>query len=259
MTLPLHAATSGVIAVSGLLLWLAEGVIPFFQERISRRSHAFANLGLGAINLIIILPSGIATAAILESATTRYHGIVAFIPGTFPRSLFILLLLDLWMYLWHRLNHEFPLLWRFHSVHHSDWQLDVTSSWRFHPGEILLSELLRLPFLVLFGAGVQDLLLYNLLMTPVIQLHHSNIRFPEPLDRLLRLFVPTPLLHRIHHSPLRSEHDANYGAMLSLWDRLFGTLTVKPVTPETPVGLDGEDSPARQRMAALIKSPFRPF
>jgi sterol desaturase/sphingolipid hydroxylase (fatty acid hydroxylase superfamily) len=258
MTLPLHAATIGVILGSGLLLWLTEGVVPFFQERIARRSHAATNLGLGALNLIIILPSGIATAAILEHATPYFQGMSPFAPGTIPRSLFIMLLLDLWMYLWHRLNHEFPMLWRFHSVHHSDCQLDVTSSWRFHPGEILLSELLRLPFLVLSGACVQDILLYNLLMTPVIQLHHSNIRFPEPFDRLLRLIVPTPLLHRIHHSPVRNEHDANYGAMLTIWDRLFGTLAVKQVTPATPIGLEGGNPPASQRVAALIASPFRP-
>jgi sterol desaturase/sphingolipid hydroxylase (fatty acid hydroxylase superfamily) len=257
MTLPLHAATTGVIAGSGLLLWLAEGGIPFFRERISRSSHAAANLGLGALNLIVLLPSGIATAAILGSSGAYFKGVASFVTGTIPRSLFILLMLDLWMYLWHRLNHEFPLLWRLHSVHHSDWQLDVTSSWRFHPGEILLSELFRLPFLVLLGVGVQDLILYNLLMTPVIQLHHSNIRLPEPLDRLLRIIIPTPLLHRIHHSPSRTEHNANYGAMLSLWDRLSGTLTVRPVTPASPVGLEGENSPTRQRISSLITSPLR--
>ena len=257
MPLPLQSTSALVTAGTGILLWIAEGVLPFFRGRVARAAHAAGNLGIAATNLIIILPSGIATSAILQRTGSLYSGLHGTGLGTMNESIIIILLLDLWMYLWHRLNHEAPLFWRFHSVHHSDCQLDVTSAWRFHPGEILFSELFRLPFLVLIGAGTTELLLYNLLMTPVIEFHHSNIRVPELMDRTLRAIIPTPLLHRIHHSPLRREHDTNFGAMLSLWDRLFGTLLVKPLFPTTPIGLEGESAPEMQRFGSLLKKPFR--
>ena len=256
MSIPFQAVSTGVTVAIGLLLWSLEGVIPFFRGRMSRGSHAAINLSLAACSLLVILPVDMATVASLETIGHRFTGIGGLLPKGAPRSLPILLLLDLWLYLWHRLNHEAPLFWRFHSVHHSDGQLDITSAWRFHPGEILFSGLFRLPILILIGAGAMDLLLYNLLMTPVIQFHHSNIRFGAEADRLLRLLIPTPLLHRIHHSPARIEHDSNYGAMLSIWDRLFGTLTVKNPTSSPPYGLDGERDPEQQHLWPLMKRPF---
>jgi sterol desaturase/sphingolipid hydroxylase (fatty acid hydroxylase superfamily) len=256
MTFPFQSAATGMTACAGILLWISEGILPFFQGRRSRGSHAALNLGMAAVNLTIILPAGIATTSIIDGLHPVYAGIGALRLGPLTESLIVLLLLDLWMYLWHRINHELPFLWRFHAVHHSDGQLDVTSAWRFHPGEILFSELLRVPFLILVGASAWEILLYNLLMTPVIQFHHSNIRVNGTLDRLLRTVIPTPLLHRIHHSTRRSEHDSNYGAMLSIWDRLFGTLIIRPVAPSTPIGLEGESTPERQNLATLMKRPF---
>lgn len=257
MTLPLQSTATMMAVGTGALLWIAEGILPFFRVRSSRGRHAFVNLGLAATNLLIILPADIATAAILEQTGATFSGLRGYLPDGAPGTIAILLLLDLWLYLWHRMNHEIPMFWRFHAVHHSDAELDVTSAWRFHPGEILLSELLRLPFLVLTGAGIRELIIYNLLMNPVIQFHHSNVRLPERYDRILRTVIPTPLLHRLHHSTIRSEHDNNYGALLSIWDRLLGTLLIGPVEPTKALGLEGTSGPDWQKWSNLIQKPFR--
>jgi len=257
MPSPLQPSATGLIASTALLLWIAEGIMPFFGGRKGRGRHASVNLGLAATNLLLILPADFATVAILEQSRPLFPGLRMFFPAGLAQTAAILLLLDLWMYLWHRMNHELPLLWRFHAVHHSDNRLDVTSAWRFHPAEIALSGLIRLPVLLLIGAEARDLVLYTLLMTPVIEFHHSNVRIPDAADRMLRLALPTPLLHRIHHSTHRAEHDSNYGAMLSVWDRLFGTLLVIGVDDSKALGLPGESLPERQRLPYLFTRPFR--
>ncbi len=207
---------------------------------------------------MILLPSGILMAFILDWSRTAWPGIGMLALPPVVEAILILLLIDLWMYVWHRLNHETAFLWRFHSIHHSDSILDVTTSWRFHYIEILFSELLRLPLFMLIGAGIEHLLLYSLLMTPVIEFHHSNFSIPPDMERLARLIIPSPLMHRLHHSRLRCEHDSNYGSLLSVWDRIFGSLLVKDNLDDLLLGLDDESNSEKQRLFALLLRPFHP-
>src|SRR5215813_5385924 len=116
-----------------------------------------------------------------------------------------ILLFDAWMYLWHRANHQLDFLWRFHRVHHSDPEMDVTTAIRFHAGEILISSALRLAVIPLLGITNRQLLVYEMLLLPVILFHHSNVLIPERLDAILRLVIVTPAIHRVHHSRLRAE------------------------------------------------------
>lgn len=254
----LRAFSYGATIGAGVLLWILEGVIPFFSARNRRARHAKLNLSIAGLNLLILLPSGILMAFMLEGSNDVWPGIGILALDPVIEAIAIILVIDLWMYAWHRLNHETAFLWRFHSVHHSDAALDVTTSWRFHYMEILFSELLRLPIFMLLGAGIEHLLLYSLLMTPVIEFHHSNISIPPAMDRLARLVVPTPMMHRLHHSRLRSEHDSNYGSMLSLWDRLFGSFLMKESLDGLRIGLDNESDPGKQRLFPLLQRPFRP-
>ncbi|NTV99092.1 MAG: sterol desaturase family protein [Chlorobiaceae bacterium] len=248
----------GTTFAGGVLLWIIEGLNPWFSRQKRRGLHAKLNLSIAAINLLILIPSGIFMAFILDWSGKAWPGIGMLALHPFAEAILIILLIDLWMYVWHRLNHETAFLWRFHSIHHSDPSLDVTTSWRFHYIEILLSELLRLPLFMLLGAGIEHLLLYSLLMTPVIEFHHSNISIPPALDRLARLVIPSPMMHRLHHSRLRNEHDTNYGSMLSLWDRLFGSFLVRENLDSLQLGLDRESDFDRQRLLALLLRPFRP-
>ncbi len=252
----LQALSYITTAAGGLLLWLLEGVVPFFRGRQSRGKHAGINLSIAGINLLILLPAGVVMAFVLQQSKTVWAGVRALELPSILETILIILLIDLWMYVWHRLNHEIDFLWRFHSVHHSDPSLDVTTAWRFHYVEIIFSELLRLPVFILIGANIQDLLLYSMLMTPVIEFHHSNVNISSAADRLLRTVIPSPLMHRIHHSVIRSEHDSNYGSMLSLWDRFFGSFKLKKDIQTMTLGLQNESSPEQQRVGKLLTRPF---
>ena len=247
----------GTTIAGGLLLWFMEGIIPWLSPQKHRTLHAKLNLSIAGLNLLILLPSAVLMAFMLNWSKNAWQGIGMLVLSPVAKAIVIILLIDLWMYVWHRLNHEIALLWRFHSVHHSDPTLDVTTSWRFHYIEILISELLRLPLFMLLGAGIEHLLLYSLIMTPIIEFQHSNVSIAPALDRLLRLIIPSPMMHRLHHSSLRNEHDSNYGSMLSLWDRLFGTLLTKDNIGDLSLGLDNESDSDKQQLSALLLRPFR--
>ncbi len=247
----------GITVTGGVLLWILEGVVPFFKSRRNRGNHAVLNLSIAVLNLLILLPSAVLMAAFLRYFQSLWPGVGGLGLPALGEALLTLVLIDLWMYAWHRLNHTVDFLWRFHSVHHSDPSLDVTTSWRFHSVEIIFSEILRIPVFALIGAGIEDILLYSMLMTPIIEFHHSNVSIPSGIDRALRTLVPTPLMHRLHHSVVREEHDSNYGSMLSVWDRLFGSFRLKENIREMPLGLANESAPDQQRLTALLLRPFR--
>lgn len=253
----LRAISFGTTLLAGLFLWLLEGVIPFFLRSRSRTGHAALNLSIAILNLLILFPSSLLTASVLSETNSTWPSIKSAGLPFWAQAAIILILIDLWMYVWHRMNHQIRFLWRFHGVHHSDPSVDVTTAWRFHFVEILFGEVLRLPILMLIGAGIEDLFLYTIFMTPVIELHHSNVRIPAVLDCILRTVIPTPHMHRIHHSVERSEHDSNYGSMLSVWDRLFRSFQLSDNVGSIAQGLDGESSYNQQKLPRLLARPFR--
>jgi len=169
-----------------------------------------------------------------------------------------LLLFDAWMYAWHVLNHKLPLLWRFHAVHHADRELDTSSALRFHTGEIILSGCARLAVLPAIGLTIQQLLLYETMLLPVILFHHANVRIPKRLDEWIRAVIVTPRMHWVHHSRLRPETDSNYASVLSVWDRLFGTFRMRDDPGRIELGLD-EDRDERQwrTLWGMLIRPFR--
>ena len=152
--------------------------------------------------------------------------------------------------------HKIPFLWRFHRVHHSDNKMDVTSANRFHFGEIIISSTLRIAVIFLTGASLFHLAIYEAIMFPIVQFHHANIKLPEKLDSLLRAFIPTPAMHKVHHSRLPVETDSNFSSLLSIWDRLFGSFRMQPELDKIKFGLKGHDSEAKQSLVGLIKEPL---
>lgn len=166
-----------------------------------------------------------------------------------------LLLLDLWIYAWHRANHEVPALWRFHQVHHRDAFLDVTSGLRFHAGEIALSALARGVFLAAAAVPLSSVLAFDLLVTAAALFHHSNLRLPARLEAGLRLAIVTPSHHWVHHHAARADTDSNYATLLTLWDRLFATFSPTARTPDMPIGLEGAPDLPFTDLALL---PFHP-
>lgn len=218
----------GVMAL--LLLW--ESVQPFFGFFVAgahpwraRCAHAFRNVGLGVVNGLVIRFGFLTVWAYTMSWSSAHGaGLLHWIPlPTWARFVAAILLLDLWTYGWHRLNHTVPLFWRFHRLHHADRQMDVTTANRFHLGEIVLSSVFRIPVLAAIGCTVQELALYETLLFAGVQFHHANIGLPEPIDRALRVVLVTPHLHKVHHSVVVAEQNANFSSLFSWWDRVART------------------------------------
>jgi len=139
------------------------------------------------------------------------------------KFIFAFLFFDMWIYCWHRANHVFPFLWRFHRVHHNDPQMDMSTVLRFHPIEIAISSVLNILIIFIVGIRLEHLVFYKLMFHLNVFVHHSNIAFPDRVDKLLRYFIVTPNMHKVHHSTYHKETDTNYSSMLSMWDRLFGS------------------------------------
>lgn len=139
-----------------------------------------------------------------------------------------LLILDFIIYLQHVMFHAIPALWRFHRMHHSDLEFDVSTALRFHPLEIVLSMIIKLIAVALLGLPALAVLVFEILLNATAMFNHSNIHIPQPVDRVLRLFVVTPDMHRVHHSVKPEEANTNFGFNLPWWDRLWGTYRAQP-------------------------------
>lgn len=258
--LQLIAAFVGLVV---MLVWeTAHPFFDLFREKETRGRHLVRNLLIGGLNSVLIAV-GFVGLWIWAAAWAEVHNVgvmnglqTAFDLPSWGHAVGVVLLLDGWTYLWHRLNHRIPFLWRFHRVHHADARMDVTTAHRFHIGEIFLSSLLRLPLIVLFGVYVWELLLYETLMFAVVQFHHANIALPPRLDQALRLVIVTPGMHKVHHSRLRPETDSNYSAFLSIWDRLFHSFRTRERLEDIRLGLDEFDGDEHATFKGLMTMPL---
>jgi sterol desaturase/sphingolipid hydroxylase (fatty acid hydroxylase superfamily) len=165
-----------------------------------------------------------------------------------------LLILDLWIYWWHRANHELPVLWRFHEVHHLDEFLDASSALRFHFGEVLLSALVRAAVIFLLDVPLASVLVFETLVAVNTIFHHSNVRLPGWAERPLSRLVVTPSIHWVHHHAIRADTDSNYASLLSVWDLVFGTCSPTRRTPEMKIGVEGRGDLA---LPGLAVRPLR--
>ncbi len=170
-------------------------------------------------------------------------------------ALFVdLAVLDLWIYVWHRVNHEVPVLWRFHRVHHLDGFLDASSAARFHVGEVALSAVVRGMVVAVLDVPVAHVLVFETLVLAAAIFQHSNLRLPPRFERVLSWIVVTPSIHWMHHHAVRVYTDSSYATILSAWDRLFGTRAANMRRPDQPIGLEGARDPS---LGALLLVPFR--
>ena len=134
-----------------------------------------------------------------------------------------IVVLDAFDYWWHRLNHRWPWLWRFHKAHHGDTAMDVSTALRFHPGELLLSTVAKSIWIFVWGPLVVAWFIFEALVSVCAQFHHSNIDFPDRVEHWLSLFIVTPRYHAAHHAVDQNLGNRNFSTILSVWDRLFGT------------------------------------
>ncbi|MBF9000512.1 sterol desaturase family protein [Vibrio nitrifigilis] len=215
---------------------------------------AFANLCL----LYFLIPFYSITSAIW-SQSNGFGILNTFHYPHWVELVITLLVLDLSLYCVHVLFHRLPLLWRIHSTHHSDLDVDVTTSLRFHPVEVLLMVWVKIGIITLLGAPVFAVTVYEILFGLSILFNHSNIRLHPLRERQLRTLIVTPDMHRVHHSRNPYETHSNFGFSISLWDRLLGTYTAQPLMghERMKLGLDRFRHSREQWIDRLISQPFK--
>ncbi|MCK5749882.1 MAG: sterol desaturase family protein [Oricola sp.] len=164
-----------------------------------------------------------------------------------------IVLLDLWTYWLHRAWHRAPVMWRFHRVHHFDEFLDTTSAFRFHLGEVAASAALRLIPIMALAIPFAHVLIFETVFICAVIFHHSNLRLPRRFEQALSRIMVTPSIHWVHHHAVMKDTHSNYGAIFSVWDRLFASRSAAARTPEMKIGLESvEDKP----LLKLILQPF---
>ncbi|MGR8979018.1 MAG: sterol desaturase family protein [Gammaproteobacteria bacterium] len=205
------------------------------------------NLSLLFFNSLVMSMLSISTLVVLFDAVAG-KGLLTVVSNPILKIALSFLLLDFLHYIWHTLCHKFDGLWMFHKVHHNDQYINVSTAYRIHLVELLLTAILKSIYIISVGIDKKAAFAYEIIYPFFVMFHHTNITFAG--EKLFGYLIVTPYLHRAHHSKEREEHDSNYGAILSIWDRLFGTLTnLEPAA----VGIKGK-SP--QTFWGLIKFGF---
>lgn len=244
------AASFGVLIVLMAFLSLEGRAAQRDYRRQKRlRESVRANLGLLLFNdLALSLLS--ATSLLLLAEEYGGDGLMAGIENPLVCGVLAFVLLDFVHYLWHWANHRFDALWMFHKVHHSDLSMNASTAFRLHFIEVLLTVLVKAAFIVATGVQMTIVLVTEAIMALFVIFHHSSLSVPG--EKWLRQVIIVPALHRVHHSLLRAEHDNNYGAVFSIWDRIFGTLA--ELEPER-LGIKGV---ATQSILDLLKLGLTP-
>jgi len=247
-----------VIAVFAALL-AAERLFPLRRSGSALLARLVINLAVSALAyataMIAVRPSAIYT---LDWTVRSSFGVVQLVPlPEWARFILGFLLLDLSFYYWHVANHKVPFLWRFHNVHHIDPDLDVSTGFRFHFGEVLLSTLFRVVQVGLIGMSFATLAVYEAVFQANTLFQHSNVRLPIRLERLLNKVLVTPRMHGIHHSQVQPETNSNFGVVFPFWDRLHRTIGLNVPQSMIEIGIAGYSTPDDNRLWDALALPFR--
>lgn len=247
-----YAAFFGALLLFGILeTWAAAG--PAAPER---RRRWPANAALTALNILLLGAIPVSAIAVADVAASRGWGLLNHPSVPFAAALVLgFALRSLVSYGIHVAMHKVGPLWRIHRVHHTDERMDVTTTVRFHPLEFAISVPIVLVATLALGLPALALLVYELVDAAMAVFTHADLRLPPRLDRALRWLVMTPSLHRTHHSSWQPETDSNYGATLSWWDWLFGTMRTGPMTGA--IGLAECDARTAAALPTLLAMPFR--
>ncbi len=225
----------------------------------SRWPNNIAVVVIDTIVLRLLFP----TAAVGIALFAESRGLGLFNLLQWPHGLVVILgvvLLDLAIYLQHVMFHAIPAFWRLHRMHHADLDIDVTTGVRFHPIEIILSMLIKFGVILMLGPPAVSVLIFEVLLNATSMFNHSNAYIPVGVDRVLRLFVVTPDMHRVHHSVEDYETNSNFGFNLPWWDRLFGTYRDQPRAGHDgmTIGLDSfRDAKTCVDIRGMLMIPFK--
>jgi sterol desaturase/sphingolipid hydroxylase (fatty acid hydroxylase superfamily) len=247
----------GVLAA----LMAAEAALPRRRRTIPRLTRWTGNLGVVALDTVLLrLIFPLAAVGFAAFCEERGWGLFNAIEApawlAFVASF---LVLDLAIYLQHVMFHAVPGLWRLHRMHHADLDFDVTTGLRFHPVEILLSMGIKIGVVAALGPPAVAVLVFEVLLNATSMFNHSNLKLPLGLDRVLRLVVVTPDMHRVHHSIHPNETNSNFGFNLPWWDRLLGTYTPQPREGHEAmtIGIEQFRTPGDLRLDRMLVQPLK--
>ncbi len=233
---------------------------PRRRPSFNRKTRWPTNLGIVVFNTLL-LRALFPFAAVGMAWTVERHQWGLFHNLDIPYAIKVIgatVALDLLIYLQHVVFHAVPVLWRLHMVHHTDVDFDVTTGNRFHTAEILVSMLIKAGAISALGAPCLAVLIFEVMLNAGAMFNHANVKLPERADRILRWFVVTPDMHRVHHSNLPSETHSNFGFNLSIWDRILRTYRENPAAghERMTIGLTAWRDARRLKLPRLIRMPF---
>lgn len=241
-----------------VLFFILESYLPRKDVKGDEAGRWLSNITVALFNHFFL----IFFALFLINITQRYLPnspiLKAFGWSDITKFIIVLLVMEFVYYWLHRAYHKIPFLWRIHAVHHTDTEVDVTTSHRHHPFEVVVSTIVITPVVFLLGAPAITIALYNLVNAVFTLITHSNIKLPEKLDSVLRRFVATPDFHRLHHASDKQYTDSNYSGIVTWFDYLFKTATHIPYKeiPNVELGLDILRDKNDNRLDAMLLTPF---
>ncbi|WP_422785527.1 sterol desaturase family protein [Roseibium algae] len=240
-----------------------ELLLPYRELSVDRVSRWPTNWGIVVLDAVLVrLIFPIGGVGLAYWAQSQGFGVLNWVGWHgWSAAVLAFLILDLAVWFQHWAAHKVPLLWRLHQVHHADGDMDVTTALRFHPFEILLSFVWKALVIVLLGAPVEAVLVFEIVLNGAAMFNHANASLPKGLDRVLRWGIVTPDMHRVHHSAEPCETDSNYGFNLSIWDRIFNTYTQQPAKGHLgmTVGLSKDMAVGARKFHWSLALPFRPL
>lgn len=242
-----------------LLLMSLEWLLPKRNKQ-QRGMRWLSNLSVSVINVgALAVLSLSAVAASLYALEMKFGLFYQWHLALWPQIIVTILILDFVIYWQHRFFHTRGPLWALHRMHHTDSVVDVTTALRFHPFEIIVSMVLKCAVILLLGAPLLGVILFEILLNAAAMFNHSNIRLSKSLDKLLRLFIVTPDMHRVHHSQIFKERNTNYSFFLSIWDRAFGTYCAQPSLghEKMQIGLKDYQSARENYLHVMLTQPLR--
>ena len=247
------------LPVAFLILLALEQAFPLRKAKRSLPPRLVVNfcVAILALTVAAILVKPVASA-LLEYASHQSFGLVPLLPlPDAAQGVIDFLLLDVSFYYWHRANHAWRFLWRFHNAHHVDPDLDVSTAYRFHFLEIGFSAGFRVVQIGLIGGPPWVFIAYELVFQLNTLFQHSNVRLPIAVERWLSLVLVTPRMHGIHHSQIREENNSNWSSVFSCWDRLHGSLCLNIPQSQVEIGIPGYLLPEDNRVINVLVMPFR--
>ena len=249
------------IAIALILatLFLAERFVPLRPGTRPLLGRLLVNFAISALAfaaaMLLVRPAALSA---LNWASQKPFGLVHVV--AMPAAVhfvIVFLLMDVTFYWWHVANHQIPVLWRFHNVHHIDPDLDVSTAFRFHLGEVALSTVFRIVQVSLIGLSAWMFAVYEIVFQANTLFHHSNVRLPIQIERLLNLVLVTPRMHGIHHSQVRDETNSNYSVVFSWWDRLHRTIALNIPQSQIAIGVPGYTGVEHNSVLSALLLPFR--